>query len=567
MKNIKRKTGIIALTFLLSQSITAPAIFAETSEVTVKEGFINVRDGAGMDFPIVAKVKEGERFSVLENTGEWIKIQVNDEKEGWVAEWLVSSKNESLTSTENISSSGFTTVDGLRIRKGPGMDYPVVSVLSKDTEVEITGQSGSWVSVKAGSSSGFISEEYIRTNSHTLSFGKITADSVRLRSAPSLDADILGEIEKDVSVEVTKEENGWTNILYQDQSYWISSKYVSEKSSHSSGGGMSVEITASSLNVRSSAKTNSTVIGTVKKGHTYKVLSQEKQWYEIRLEDGKKGWIAAWYAKPSDNRTSSDLNMDEGEPITITKDRVNIRTGPGTTYPITKVTSIGETYKLIGTKEEWSEVQLSDGNTGFIATRLLSGYDSDVQAANNGQSGPLSGKLIVLDAGHGGTDSGAIGTSGHFEKQLTLRTALLLSSKLKEKGASVLLTRTDDQYISLSDRALLANQQAADAFISIHYDSTVDIEAGGITTYYTHNQQQELASHIQRNLIRNATTEDRGIRQASLRVLRENKRPAVLVELGYISNPAEESLLHTSGYQEIITDGLLHGLNSFLNSK
>ena len=564
---MKRKTGIIALAFLLSQSMAAPAIFAETNEVTVKEGFINVRGGAGMDYPIIAKVKEGEHFSVLENAGEWIKIQVNDEKEGWVAEWLVSQKDENLTSKGNTGSAGFTTVDGLRVRKGPGMDYPVVSVLSKDTEVEITGQSGSWVSVKAGSSTGFISEEYIRTNSHTLSFGKITADSVRLRSAPSLNAEILGEIEKDVSVEVTKEENGWTNILYQGQSYWISSKYISEKSSHSSAGKMNVEITASSLNVRSSPKTSSSIIGTVKKGNTYEALSQDNQWYEIRLENGKKGWVAAWYAKPSENRTSSDLGIDEGELITITKDKVNIRTGPGTTHPITKVAGIGETYKHIGTKEEWSEVQLSDGSTGFIATRLLSGYDSDVQAAYNGQSGPLSGQLIVLDAGHGGMDSGAIGTSGHFEKQLTLRTALLLSSKLKEKGASVLLTRTGDQYISLSDRALLANQQAADAFISIHYDSTVDIEAGGITTYYTHHQQQELASHIQRNLIRNATTEDRGIRQASLRVLRENKRPAVLVELGYISNPAEESLLHTSGYQEIITDGLLHGLNSFLNSK
>ena len=89
---MKRKTGIIALTFLLSQSMAAPAIFAETNEVTVKEGFINVRGGAGMDYPIIAKVKEGEHFSVLENAGEWIKIQVNDEKEGWVAEWLVSPK-------------------------------------------------------------------------------------------------------------------------------------------------------------------------------------------------------------------------------------------------------------------------------------------------------------------------------------------------------------------------------------------------------------------------------------------------------------------------------------------
>ncbi|WP_455661903.1 SH3 domain-containing protein, partial [Pradoshia sp.] len=521
--------------------------------------------GAGLDYPIIAKVEEGDRFKVLSREGEWIKIQVNDEKEGWVAEWLVTSKKDISKSSGTAPSLGYTTADGLRIRKGPGTDYPVVSILQNNTQVEIIGQSGSWVEVETSSGKGFISQEYIRTNSHNPSFGRITADSVHLRSAPSLSADILGKIKKGSSVEIIKEENGWTNIQYQGSSYWISSQYITQKRSSTSAEQLNVEVTASSLNVRSSGKIGSTVIGTVKKGNTYEVVSQNDRWYQIKLEDGQKGWIAAWYARPSDKQASKKLNMERDERITITQDSINIRTGPGTNHPIAKVAAKGDSYKFIGMKKDWALVQMPDGSTGYIASWLLTPKDSPVEPASNG-NGSLAGKLIVLDAGHGGTDSGAIGTSGHFEKQLTLRTALLLSTKLKQEGASVLLTRNGDQYITLSDRALLSNQQAADAFISIHYDSTADMGAGGITTYYTQDQQQELALHIQRNLVKNTSPKDRGVRQASLRVLRENKQPAVLVELGYISNPSEESLLHTSHYQERVTDGLLNGLKSFLSS-
>ncbi|MGM9930328.1 SH3 domain-containing protein [Pradoshia sp.] len=563
MRKLNRKTGLIALTLLLSQTALMPTAFTKQNEVIVKDSLINVRSGAGLDYPIVAKVEEGNRFTVLERKGEWLKIQVNDEKNGWVAEWLVTAKGEN-SEQESVSASGTITAEGLRLRKGPGTSYPIVSVLSKDTKVEVTGQSGSWVEIQAGSSIGFISEEYIRMDSADHTIGTITADSVHLRSGPSPTAEILGKIKKGSSAEIINAENGWTNIQYQGHSYWISSQYINKRKADSRSGKLSIEITASSLNVRSSPKMSSHVIGSVKKGNTYKVRKIDGRWYEIMLEDGQKGWIASWYAKPLDNKTSPKRKKEAGKQITITRDKINIRTGPGTNQPIAKQANLGDSYKLIGMKDNWAEIELSDGSSGFIANWLLSS-DSKVRPASAVQAGSLTGKLIVLDAGHGGMDSGAIGTSGLFEKQLTLRTALLLSSKLKQQGASVLLTRGGDQYISLSDRAHLANQQDADAFISIHYDSAADIGAGGITTYYTHGHQLELASHIQHSLLTNSQSQDRGVKQASLRVLRENKRPAVLVELGYISNPAEESLLHTARYQELVTNGLLNGLKSFLN--
>ncbi len=122
MKKIKRKTGLIVLSVLLSQSMFTPTLFADSEEVTVGDKLINVRKGAGLDYPIIAKVEEGDRFKVLSREGEWIKIQVNDEKEGWVAEWLVTSKKDIIKSSGTAPSLGYTTADGLRIGKGPGTD-------------------------------------------------------------------------------------------------------------------------------------------------------------------------------------------------------------------------------------------------------------------------------------------------------------------------------------------------------------------------------------------------------------------------------------------------------------
>jgi len=96
----------------------------------------------------------------------------------------------------------------------------------------------------------------------------------------------------------------------------------------------------------------------------------------------------------------------------------------------------------------------------------------------------LKGKTIIIDAGHGGKDKGAIGTQGTYEKDLTLRTALILQNKLQKEGAHVILTRTHDEYLLLSQRTLQSTK--ADAFISIHYNSTNSSQLTGLMTYYYH---------------------------------------------------------------------------------
>jgi N-acetylmuramoyl-L-alanine amidase len=178
---------------------------------------------------------------------------------------------------------------------------------------------------------------------------------------------------------------------------------------------------------------------------------------------------------------------------------------------------------------------------------------------------PLEGKTIVLDPGHGGKDVGSTGSHGTYEKDVTLLTALNVRSKLVEQGANVLMTRDADTSISLEDRTELAQTENADLFLSIHFDAFESGDVHGMTTYYTKLQDEELAEHIHDELIRNDTgMKDRGVSIGDYHVLRENTKPAVLLELGYMSNPDDEARMQSELFQEQVSTNIVSGVMNVL---
>lgn len=162
----------------------------------------------------------------------------------------------------------------------------------------------------------------------------------------------------------------------------------------------------------------------------------------------------------------------------------------------------------------------------------------------------LAGKTIVVDAGHGGSDVGAIGKNGLLEKDVTLKVALLLEDYLTEAGANVLMTRRTDVDVArpnatdaeeLQARVDVGNNNDADLFLSIHIDSFVSPDAHG-TTVYIHDDAK-LGKCLHDELQNRLDRTDRGVKFANFYVLRHTTMPASLVELMFISNPEEEQLL------------------------
>lgn len=225
----------------------------------------------------------------------------------------------------------------------------------------------------------------------------------------------------------------------------------------------------------------------------------------------------------------------------------------------------GSRVKVLKHKYNWVYVKTNENQYGWMGTWMInSNYNVPVHS--------LSQATIVIDAGHGGADSGAISTyetGQHEEKTYTLRYAKQLQKKLKAAGARVYMTRDHDQTVSLTQRAQLAEKVHANAFISFHFDSSPqDNSASGYTTYYYHkdNGSFRLAKDINSQLD-SLGLNNRGVDFGNFLVLRNNTQPAVLLESGYINSDRDLSFISDPSYQDKVTSDVVDGLQLYFEGK
>lgn len=181
---------------------------------------------------------------------------------------------------------------------------------------------------------------------------------------------------------------------------------------------------------------------------------------------------------------------------------------------------------------------------------------------------PLIKKTVVIDPGHGGSDRGAAGKKGTLEKDINLEVALKLKDLLENAGANVILTRNDDTYIGLYERAYLANYLMADLFISVHVNSHPNPEIRGIEVFYYPDRHHglKLGSNILESLAQQTGFKKLAVKTGRFVVIRETQMPGVLLELGFLSNQEEESKLKSIGFKENAALGILMGIVSYFNS-
>jgi N-acetylmuramoyl-L-alanine amidase len=187
----------------------------------------------------------------------------------------------------------------------------------------------------------------------------------------------------------------------------------------------------------------------------------------------------------------------------------------------------------------------------------------------------LARKIIVIDPGHGGSDTGAIGPTGLQEKTPNLQIAKLLKNYLINAGARVVMTRetnvdvgypNDSDVEELSARVRVAEQEHADLFLSIHNDAYFNPSCNGTATYYTPKTAADarFAACIQNNLVDSINLVDKGIRKANFYVLRNSSMTSALVEVAFISNINEENLLRQSDFQDKAAEGIFHGIVEYI---
>lgn len=210
----------------------------------------------------------------------------------------------------------------------------------------------------------------------------------------------------------------------------------------------------------------------------------------------------------------------------------------------------------------------------------------------NGTPPPI--RHVMLDPGHGGKDTGARNDSlGLVEKSLTLDLAKRLRVKLEKAGYRVSLTRTDDRYISLEERAAIANRSGADLFLSLHFNAAASTSVEGIETFVftppfqpstarseihesdrkiypgnAHNAHSTLLGfYLHRELENSLPGPDRGLKRARFTVLRDIEMPGILIEGGFLSHDREGRNIGSAAYRERLCDAVLEGLQVYQRTR
>ncbi|MBB6734801.1 N-acetylmuramoyl-L-alanine amidase [Cohnella zeiphila] len=306
----------------------------------------------------------------------------------------------------------------------------------------------------------------------------------------------------------------------------------------------------------------------------FPVLREEDHWYEVRLGDSQSGWVpeqGTETTKLTENRQVISIQADapifSGPDVSFGP----VRTArPNHVYVPNRVS--GQWIELQGEGETASWIKASDaiwthGEPASIAAFNESGegVDGNLQAAK----GPLEGKTIVVDPGHGGIDSGARGKiEDVYERDVNLSVARALKHKLQAAGAKVLMTRTsNDQTVTLQSRVDLSNRSGADLFVSIHQNMFVqDPSVSGTITFYSGPESAAPAKAIEEAALASlgSREEKEHVEQDQLYVLRNNRQPAVLIEGCFLSNPKELANSITTGYQERLASGVFDGIRTYL---
>lgn len=187
----------------------------------------------------------------------------------------------------------------------------------------------------------------------------------------------------------------------------------------------------------------------------------------------------------------------------------------------------------------------------------------------------VAGHVIVIDPGHGGSDSGAVGPDGIMEKNVTLAVAQKVYNILVNNGATVIMTRTTDRDVYAPDASAVDELQArvnvgeftrgTDIFLSIHANSFSSPSANGTGTYYYQYspQGERLASLMQEEMINANGLTDRGTAAANFYVLKHTSMPSALIELAFISNYQEEQLLNSDDFQEMMAEAICRGISRY----
>ena len=389
--------------------------------------------------------------------------------------------------------------------------------------------------------------------------------SVKLYQEPNTQQFPIAEVKKGEFVLVLKKVNDeWFQVQFHQQVAWMPTKDVLLTHlmiGHSSG----------AVSLYKEANNQSQVVTSIPYGQLFYLLDDQQSNFSKVSYNGQEGYVDNNQLNYAVDHMNELYKLQAGLPQTLdAKKMISTKLKETPLYETADTFSkristvnAGTIFNYEDRENDFYKVTIGNGKKAYIPYWLVNANFATIESDSQLPQGIEHAK-IVIDPGHGGDDPGAVVTfSEKHEADHTLTTALLLKKELENLGATVILTRESDKSVSLENRAQLSNREKANAFISLHFDSGPNSNASGTTGYYFTSTSENLAQTVNKYIARNLTLKSQGTKFQNFLVLRENKQPSILLELGYLNNVEDNKLIESSEYQENIAKSIASALKEY----
>lgn len=561
-----------------------------------------VHSGATKSYKVVATIKVGTKLTIHQEftnaaKEKWYQVTYATGKKGWISgeafDSVSTSPETPPTETPDPdigqaieqNTNLVVSVSVANMRSGPGTSYDVVTQSRLNdsfisTHYALDANNEKWYKVGTTSGEAWLHQSVVAVggdvNPGNGETGTIQRYNALIYADSKFNSAVLQGLPRNTTFTVLNKVTGtdgtkWLNIKAGSVVGWVPDFEVSES--------IPTKYATKAATVYSSASATSKKIESISASSPLRILRSLNSWLNVETQSGKRGWIQASL-------------VGDASPISLINGRAEVRNGQNylvwtkpSKFNITYTMPSANVLKVNGNLSNISEiasgltgvksmkVEKVSGGTSVLTVTFDPNYtytirDYDKELTIKVVPKGLAGKKIIIDAGHGAKDPGAVGSKGTKEKDVNLGTAKFLKAELEAAGAIVTLTRSTDVFLELKDRTDISNASDYDAFISIHADS-FSSTSKGTTTYYNSSvsfngpKSFTLAKSVQANLVKAVGTYNRGVKQQTFYVNRMNEIPSVLVELAFISNPSEEALLASDAFRKKAAVGIRKGMEEF----
>lgn len=504
-----------------------------------KKSPTNVRERASTKSSVKKQYLVGSVIDYKTFSAYWYEVFENGKRIGFIH------KNHVENAVANPKSHfGITLKSPTNVRARASTKAEILGTIPVRTIKEYKTFSAYWYevsfTVNGQKKTGYIHRNHIKNSKNETLRGVANNSTTYIRTNPSTKSNPLTTVPIGTVLEYQVHNLHWYKVSIKGKGIG----YVHKK--HVENAVMSQKtIRGVALNpktyIREIASTKSDPVTTHRAGTIFNYKTFSTYWYEVVL-----GNQVGYVHKKHVENAKANQKADQG---VARKSKTIIRTTPSTKSAPVTTYSAGTLIHYKTFNNHWNEVISVNG-------RSVSGFIHKNHIGNQ--------KVVFIDAGHGGPDSGAVG-NGLREKDITLDISKLVRDKLEAAGYTVVMSRTGDTFPSLSDRTNQANSVGADIFVSIHVNAGggTGIETWMMSSGPESAKSKTLAENIQKEMYDQTKANNRGVKDGNLHVNRESKMPSALVEVGFIDTKSDADKLKQSSYKNKLATGIVNGIKKY----